>query len=266
MKSPAEVARLYVDAGSQKAQLPVGKMFLLAVFAGMFIAMGGFASTVASYGVVPVALGRMLSAMIFPIGLMMVLVGGAELFTGNSLMLMPVLQKRTTLVKMLLNWLIVFLGNFVGSVFIAWVVTTGSVRGESGLYGGALSQVMINTAASKVSLSFLDAILRGILCNFMVCMAVWVSFAADELAGKIAALYLPILLFVLCGFEHCVANMYFIPAGLFAALYSGTSVEGLNWLTFIVRNLLPVTLGNLIGGALITGFGYWLVYLQGHDE
>ncbi len=269
MNSPAEMARLYVDVGSQKAKLPVLKMFVLALFAGMFIALGGFGSTVASFLVPVPALGRILSALIFPIGLMMVLVGGAELFTGNSLIIMPVLQKRVSVWRMLLNWLVVFIGNFAGGVFIAWLVTSCCTSGNSPIYGGALAQNLIDTATSKVELTFMDAFVRGILCNFMVCMAVWVSLAASDLGGKIAALYLPIVLFVLCGFEHCVANMYFIPAGLFTCMRSGIPVlgtEGLSWLTFLYRNLLPVTLGNIVGGAAVTGFGYWYVYLQGNAE
>ncbi|MBP5174790.1 MAG: formate/nitrite transporter family protein [Treponema sp.] len=269
MNSPTEMARLYVDVGSQKAKLPVVKMFVLAIFAGMFIALGGFGSTVASFLVPVPALGRILGALIFPIGLMMVLVGGAELFTGNSLIIMPVLQKRVSVWRMLVNWIVVFLGNFVGGVLIAWLVTTSCTGGNSPIYGGALAQNLIDTATSKVNLSFVDAFVRGILCNFMVCMAVWVALAASDLGGKIAALYLPIVLFVLCGFEHCVANMYFIPAGLFTSMKSGLPVlgtEGLSWITFFTKNLLPVTLGNVVGGAVITGLGYWFVYLKGNAE
>lgn len=265
MNSPAEIARLYVDTGVQKSKLPIGKMFGLAIFAGMFIALGGFASTVASYGIPIAALGRILSALVFPIGLMMVLVGGAELFTGNSLMIMPVFQKRASLGRVLINWLIVYIGNFVGSLAIAWVAANFFATGDHALYNGALADTMIKTTVSKSTMGFLDAFVKGILCNFMVCMAVWVSMAASELAGKISALYLPIALFVLCGFEHCVANMYFLPAGLFVSLKTGAGL-GVSIVDMLLKNMLPVTLGNITGGAVITGFGYWWIYLRGHAE
>ena len=265
MNSPTEIARLYVDTGVQKSKLPIGKMFALAVFAGMFIALGGFASTVAAYGQWPQSLSKLLSALVFPIGLMMVLVGGAELFTGNSLMLMPVLQKRTSLGKVLVNWAVVYIGNFIGGILIALAVVYFVATGKNALYDGDLAKTMISTAVTKSSMSFLEAFIKGILCNFMVCMAVWVSMAASDLAGKIIALYLPVALFVLCGFEHCVANMYFIPAGFFASLATGTAIKT-TILSALINNLLPVTLGNIVGGSLITGFGYWWIYLKGHAE
>lgn len=263
MNSPAEIARLYVDSGTQKSMLPPSKMFVMGILAGMFIAMGGFASSVASYGISEPGLARLLSAAVFPVGLMLVLVAGAELFTGNNLMIMPVMQKRITVPAMLKNWGIVYCGNFIGSVFIAWIVTAST---GSALYDGALMQTMANTAHAKVDIGFVDAIMRGIMCNLMVCLAVWVSIAAADLAGKIMALYLPVFLFVLCGFEHCIANMYFIPAGIFAGWMGKMTPEGLNWLTFVYRNLIPVTIGNVIGGSVLTGGAYWFVYLQGHAE
>lgn len=270
MKSPSEIARSYVDAGSRKAILPLWKMFVLAIFAGMFIAFGAFASSVVSYGIVPAALGRLLGALVFPIGLMLVLVAGGELFTGNCLIIMPVLQHRSTVSGMLYNWGVVYAGNFIGSMLVALAVTKCMATGSSALYGGALVQTMISTATAKVNLSFIDAILRGILCNTLVCLAVWVSFVATDLSGKVMSLYLPIALFVLCGFEHSVANMYFIPVGLLSAAATGAASQaaeaGLTWLTFLYKNLLPVTIGNIIGGTGIVGIGYWFVYLQGHRE
>lgn len=266
MNSPAEIARLYVDAGVQKSRLPLCKMFALSIFAGMFIAMGGFGSTVVSYGVQPAAIGRILSAIVFPIGLMMVLVGGAELFTGNNLMLIPVLQKRTSIFKVLLNWIVVYIGNFIGSIFIAWAVAWFCITGDHSLYSGGLCEGVITTAYSKISLGFWDAFVKGILCNFMVCMAVWVSYAASDLAGKIGALYLPVALFVLCGFEHCIANMYFLPAGFFTMIRIGQPIDLQLILNALVKNMLPVTLGNIVGGSVLTGFGYWWIYLRGNAE
>ena len=266
MNSPAEIARLYVDSGTQKSMLPPWKMFVMGILAGMFIAMGGFGSSIASYGIQEPGLARLLSAVVFPVGLMLVLVAGAELFTGNNLMIMPVLQKRIKPSAMLRNWGIVYGGNFVGSVFVAWIVTASTASGSTALYDGALMQTMVRTALTKVNIGFGDAIMRGVMCNLMVCLAVWVSISATELAGKIMSLYLPIFLFVLCGFEHCIANMYFIPAGIFAGWMGKMPAEGLNLLTFIYRNLIPVTIGNVIGGSVLTGVAYWFVYLHGHAE
>ena len=263
MNSPVEVAWKYAEAGVGKTSMPIGRMFLLGIFAGAFIALGAFGSTVASCGVPTPAVGRVLSALVFPIGLMMVIVAGAELFTGNCLLVVPVLQHKTTFNGMIKNLIVVYLGNFVGSVLIALMVVYSH---SSSLYDGALAKAMVGTAVAKIHLTPLDALLKGILCNFMVCIAVWVSFAADDVAGKIAALYLPIFLFVLSGFEHCVANMYFIPAGIFASHEYGIAADGLTWLSFICDNLLPVTLGNIIGGSILAGMGYWLVYLRGKRD
>lgn len=266
MNSPAEIARLYEDAGTSKTKMPFLKMFVLAVLAGMFIALGAFGSAVVSYGVQPAAVSRLLSAVVFPIGLMLVLVAGAELFTGNCLIIIPVMQRRASVKGMLYNWIVVYLGNFAGSLVIAFVVSYTLAGGEHALYGGELLKAMVGTASAKTSLGFADAFFRGILCNFMVCLAVWVSFAATDLMGKIAALYLPVFLFVLCGFEHCVANMYFIPAGIIAAKISGADAQNLSVASFLVKNMIPVTLGNIVGGSGLVGLGYWFVYLQGNKE
>lgn len=263
MNSPVNIAWNYAEAGIGKTTMPIGRMFILGIFAGAFIAFGAFGSSVSGTGVQPAAVSRILSAMVFPIGLMMVLVAGAELFTGNCLLVVPLLQHKITFQAMLKNWIVVYIGNFVGSICVALLVVYSH---SPSLYDGALAKAIVATATAKVSLSPLDALLKGILCNFMVCIAVWVSFAATELAGKIIALYLPIFLFVLSGFEHCIANMYFIPAGLFVTYEYGIESSSLTWLSFICDNLLPVTLGNLIGGAFLAGIGYWLVYLRGkHD-
>ncbi len=266
MNSPAEIARLYVDTGVQKSKLPFGKMLALSIFAGMFIAMGGFGSTVVSHGVQTAGISRLLGALTFPIGLMMVLIGGAELFTGNNLMLIPILQRRANVGRVIFNWIVVYIGNFIGSMFIAWAVTSFCITGDHALYNGALVDTVISTAESKCTLGFMDAFIKGILCNFMVCMAVWVSMAASDIAGKIAALYLPVALFVLCGFEHCVANMYFLPAGFLTMLKTGQAVDLQMIIDALVKNMVPVTLGNLVGGGILTGFGYWWIYLRGNAE
>ena len=263
MKSPAEIAKIYSDVGAGKTRIPNSKLFLLAVMAGAFIAMGAFGSSVASCGVEPLAVSRFLSAAVFPIGLMMVLCAGAELFTGNCLILLSVLDKKTTIKGMLNNWLIVYLGNAVGGILIALLIVAS---GSMGLYNGALAEGAVKVATAKCTLPFTDALLKGILCNFMVCLAVWCAFGAKDLWSKIIGSFLPVFLFVLSGFEHCVANMYFVPAGIFASFRYGFPAQGLNWLNFIVFNLIPVTMGNIIGGALMIGALYWYVYMEGNTR
>lgn len=260
MNTPAEIARNYVTIGAAKTRLPLIKMLMLSIFAGFFIAFGALGSTIAACGVQPQALSRLLSAAIFPIGLMMVVVAGAELFTGNCLVLVPVLARRASVTGLLYNWIVVYIGNFIGAVLLALLAAYSHVFT---MYGEALAQASVSIAVSKLTLSFGDAFIRGILCNVMVCVAVWVSFAAKDIGGKITALYLPVALFVLCGFEHCVANMYFVPAGMFAAQVHGIDAPVLSWGAFLIDNLLPVTLGNIVGGSVMVGGGYWLAYLKG---
>lgn len=263
MNTPAEIANLYIMVGDGKTTRKSWVMFVLAVFAGIFIALGGLTSQIVSCGVVPVALGRFLSGLVFPIGLMMVIIAGGELFTGNCLIFISVLSKNTYMTAMLRSWFFVYLGNLVGGVIVSALVNFGHVLS---MYDGALAQLAVSTAKAKVSMPFIDAMIKGILCNFLVCIAVWVSFSTEEVPGKIVALYLPIVLFVICGFEHSVANMYFIPTGLIATHVYGLEAEGLTWLNFFWKNLLPVTIGNIIGGSILVGAGYWLVFLTQRDD
>jgi len=263
MNSPAAITNNYTDIAEAKTKLPVGKMFVLGIFAGAFIALGAVGSQIAAFGVQPEALGRMLSAAVFPIGLMLVLVAGAELFTGNCLIVVSVFEKRASFLGLLRNWFFVYIGNLIGGAAIAALAVYGHVFD---MYKYELAKVAVTTAVSKIELDFLDAFIKGILCNVLVCGAVWVSFAADELAGKVLALFLPVSLFVLCGFEHCVANMYFIPAGILSSIEYKIPVEGLDPISFLIafayKNLLPVTLGNIVGGSIVVGLGYWFVYYQ----
>lgn len=259
MYSPAEIAERYKKAGAKKTELPVAKMFVLALFAGIFIAFGAFGSQVAGAVIDSPSLGKFLSALVFPVGLMMVIMAGAELFTGNSLLVIPVLAKEATVKGMLKNWVVVYIGNLLGSIFVAALLTYSH---SYNLFDQAVATSVVNTAASKVALSFSDAFMRGILCNILVCISVWISFSAEDVAGKIIGLFLPIMLFVISGYEHCVANMYFIPAGILASGEYGIDANNLSWGTFFVNNLIPVTLGNLVGGACVVGMGYYFVYLS----
>ena len=196
---------------------------------------------------------------VFTVGLMMVVISGAELFTGNTMMCLAVMQKQTTLVKMLRNWAVVYIGNFLGAVLIAWMVSVTGLW-ESG--GQALGMMTVKIALGKVNLSFGAALISGILCNWLVCMAVWFATGADTVLGKLAACFFPIWLFATSGFEHSIANMYYITAGLLAKplygfFFSAEEMALLNWESFFLSNLLPVTIGNIIGGGLFVAIALW---------
>lgn len=260
MHPPSEILKICSTSACAKTRLPVGKMFVLALFAGFFIGLGAIGSTIAGCAVKPAAASRILSAAVFPIGLMMVLCAGAELFTGNSLITVPLLDRKCTVVATLRNWLVVFLGNFVGSLLLAAIIVYGHTYSMPAFGEGVLPTAAVATANAKCSLSFGDAFLRGVLCNFLVCIAVWIGYSAKDLAGKAAGVMLPIFMFVLCGFEHCVANMFFVPAGIMAAAEYGIDPGAATWTAFIVKNLIPVTLGNVVGGACLVAMGYHYAY------
>ena len=257
MNSPPEIANAYIEAGIKKVRIPLPKMFVLGIFAGMYIASGGICSLVCSYRLTG-GDSRFYSGLVFPIGLMLCLCAGAELFTGNCLLVIPLFCRKILISEMLISWLIVYLGNFLGGLIMALLIVYGHV---THLFDYGLAQVLVTNAISKTTLSFGDAFVKGILCNFLVCLSVWLSFGAKDLFSKIAALWTPILLFIACGFEHCVANMFFIPAGLFASYEYHLSRVKLNWGRYLYKNLIPVTLGNICGGAILVGLGYWYIYL-----
>ena len=257
MYSSSEIAKNYINVGIKKVNLPFIKMFILAIYAGMYIASGGICSEVCGYRMTG-GDGRFIRGLVFPIGLMLVLCAGAELFTGNCLLIIPLCCKKITIGKMLISWLIVYIGNFVGSIFMAFLVVYGHVVN---LFDNSLAQNMVNTAIMKTILSFGDAFVKGILCNFFVCLSVWLSFGAKDFFSKIAGLWTPILLFISCGFEHVIANMFYIPAGLFASYEYDLPRENLNWGRYFYKNIIPVTLGNICGGSILVGLGYWYIYL-----
>ncbi len=266
--TPAEIAENYVATGKAKVSTTVGKMIALAVLAGAFIALAGVGSTTVSVSIEQASLGKFLGACVFPAGLAMCLLAGSELFTGNCLLTIPLLQREIRFGGMLKNWLFVYIGNLIGALLIAAAVVYSRTPD---LFADGEAVSVISTAVTKTSLTFGGAFLKGILCNFLVCIAVWIAFAAKDVVGKILGLFFPIMLFVLCGFEHSVANMYFIGAGLFAktipeyadaATAAGVDLSGLTWGTFWTGNLIPVTLGNIVGGALCVGCVYWFVYLR----
>ena len=266
--SPAEVAKNYIAIGKDKVNKPIAKMLLLAIIAGVFIGIGGIASSTAGVSITTPSVAKLVAAVIFPGGLTMVLLAGSELFTGNNLLVIPLLEKEITAKGLLKNWIVVYVGNFIGSILIALAVVYSHTISA---FNNGLAVSVVSTAAAKCTLSFGDAFIRGILCNFLVCIAVWISFAAKDVAGKILGLFFPIVMFVVSGFEHCVANMYYISAGLFAkavpayaqaAVDAGIEISNITWGNLFFVNLLPVTLGNIIGGAVCVGCVYWFVYLK----
>lgn len=258
MLSVKDTTVKYSEAGISKATMPIIKMFVLAFMAGMFISFAGVASSVASSTIESPSVAKLVGALVFPSGLAMVVLNGSELFTGNNLMIMSVLDKRISVFAMLKNWIVVYIGNFAGSIFVTGLYTVGH---EYSLFHNAVAKSVVSTAVNKCNLNTTDAFIKGIFCNILVCVAVMMAMTAKDSAGKIAALFLPIMIFVVSGFEHSVANMSYISGGLFIDMKYGDlgiNTAGLTWYNFLVTNLFPVTLGNIVGG-LFTGVMYWFI-------
>ncbi len=265
---PPEIAHHTEEIGVKKANMPFERMFVLAFLAGAFIALGAiFATTIATgTGDMPFGVSKLLTGFVFCLGLILVVVAGAELFTGNNLIIIAWAARKIDTAHLLQNWFIVYVGNFVGSVATALIVVASK---QYTFDGGAVGQTALNIANGKVQLEFVQAIALGMMCNALVCLAVWLTFSARTTVDKIAAIIFPITAFVAAGFEHSVANMYFIPVALFIKATDPTYVESLGvdysaltWETFLVDNLLPVTIGNIIGGTLMVGAVYWFVYIR----
>jgi formate/nitrite transporter len=263
---PKDVARKAESVGVTKAQMPWPDVFALSVLAGAFIALGAiFATTVASGDGVPYGVTRLLAGLTFTLGLVLVVVAGAELFTGNNLIVMAWASRRVSTTRLLANWSVVWVGNFVGATATA-VLVYFSRQYE---FGG-VGQTALSIAAAKTSLGFGQAIALGMLCNALVCLAVWLTYGAHTTTDKVVAIVLPIAAFVAAGFEHSVANMYFISIGLLiksdesfvAGLDPAPDLTQLTWQSFFADNLLPVTIGNIVGGAVMVGAVYWFVYLR----
>jgi formate transporter len=263
---PPQMAQRAEEVGVLKAALPFGRLLLLAVLAGAFIALGGVFSTTAvagATGQLPYGVTRILGGVTFSLGLVLVIVGGAELFTGNNLIVMAWASGRVTTAGLLRNWCIVYLGNLVGALGTVLLVYAS---GQYLLGNGLVGLTALTIAESKCSLSFLQAVASGILCNALVCLALWLTFSARTTTDRILAI-------VACGFEHSVANMYFIPLGLLIKASAPESfwqlvelgpgsLPNLSWQAGLFKNLLPVTLGNILGGSFLVGSVYWFVYLR----
>ena len=267
---PQQVVSSNMAAGKVKTRLSLFRMILLGILAGMFIACGASASSVAMHAVSNVGLARFAAGAIFPVGLMMIIFVGGELFTGDCLMIMGCLQGRYTVLSMVKVLVVVFLSKFLGAALFAAMV---SVSSQYDYTGGLLGAFTIKVAMGKLGLSFGAAFISGILCNVFVCVAVLMSVAAKDISGKVWAIFFPIMAFVVSGYEHCVANMYYIPAGIFAAAneryvqvametygYTAQQLEALNWGNMCLANLLPVTLGNIVGGMVFVGLPLYLIH------
>lgn len=259
--SPKEIAQQIENIGVVKANLPFLSLVILGVLAGGFIAIGALASNlVTSDTELSFAVSRFLSGLVFSTGLILVILAGAELFTGNNLLVMAWISKRITGLALLRNLLLTFISNFVGAFGMA-VLVDYSRHGD--MAGGSVGANIIKTACFKVSLPFQDAFFKGILCNILVCLAVWIASGSRSVGGKIAAIIFPVSIFVAAGFEHSIANMYFISLGMISrGKYEGLHVQGMDQLNWqgLFYHLLPVTLGNLIGGGVLVGLVYFIVY------
>ncbi len=281
---PAEMAVRAEKIGVSKAQMSLFTLFALGVLAGIFIALGAiFATTVtaptmsanpaggaplATY--LPFGISKLLGGFTFCLGLILVVVAGAELFTGNNLIIMAWANRRISTVSVLRNWGVVYVGNFVGAILTV-IVTL--LSGQYTFGQGAVGLNALNIAQAKVGYGFIQAVFLGSLCNMLVCLAVWLVFSARTTTDKILSILFPIAAFVAAGFEHSIANMYFIPMGLGIKQFAGAAFwnsigatpadyAALTWGSFLLRNLLPVTIGNIIGGAVGVGVVYYVIYLR----
>lgn len=269
---PAEIAKKAEAVGAAKVRMDTTTLFVLALLGGAFIAFGAIFSTTVlagSSGALPYGVARLLAGSVFCLGLILVVVGGAELFTGNALMVMAVAAREVSLTQLLRAWLIVYLGNLAGAVGTAVMVylSNHAMGGK-----GAIAATALRIANDKCSLPFEQAFFLGVLCNVLVCLAVWLAMGAHSTTDKIMAVFFPIAAFVAAGFEHSVANMYFIPLGMllkwgmndagWAMLnLAAADLPALGWGGF-VANLIPVTLGNIVGGGVLVGGVYWFIYLR----
>ncbi|AWI06275.1 formate/nitrite transporter family protein [Clostridium drakei] len=263
MLKPGELCDASIGSGCGKAKLTALQQLILGILAGAFIAVGGVVSSVVSHSITNVGVSKFVGGAVFPVGLILVVICGAELFTGNCLMVVPLADGKINIKEMLKNWVVVYIGNFIGSVLIAFLVFQAGVFT---LNSGKLGGVVIKVASTKGNLSFGTAFASAIMCNFLVCLAVWGASAAKDVVSKVIIIWFPIMTFVTCGFEHCVANMYFLTAGIFAksnpafVKASGISPDKMIDVPHMIQNLIPATLGNIVGGSILVGLAYYLAY------
>lgn len=267
--TPAETIELNMKACENKTVLPLGKMILLGIMAGVYIALGGATSSTAAHAIENVGLARTIAGVIFPVGLMLIVFLGGELFTGNCLIAMDVYAKRTTWKKMMYNLVVVYFSNLAGALIVDILLV---FSGNLNYSGGLLGAYAIKVSLGKIAVNPVQAVTSGILCNILVCLAVLMATCAKDIVGKVWAIFFPICAFVVGGFEHCVANMFYIPTGIMAAMNPdyvnaameayGITAEQLSQLTVLgsLQNFVPVTIGNILGGMIFTGLPLYLIY------
>ena len=267
-----EALEVYKNGSVSKASLPFGQLTVKSILAGLLIGMGAAASSVAAHSIPNVGLARLAAAVVFPVGLMMVIILGAELFTGDCLMVLALPEKKISMKQYIHTLAVVFLGNWIGATFLSIMIY---FSGQLNYSDGMLGAYTIKVALGKVSLSAPTAVVSGILCNILVCAAVLMAICAKDIAGKLLVSFFVIMLFVTAGFEHCVANMYYITAGMLAKsnpAYAMAAMQQyglteadlamLNIKTFVIDNLVPVTIGNIIGGAVLLGLSLYYMNMN----
>lgn len=268
--SPDKILPRAFEVYTKKARIKTKKLLILSFFAGVFIALAAQGSSFAAANLLAnkdtLGLGKLVQGLTFTPGLIFVILAGAELFTGNCLMITAFLDKKVRLKEMLKSWILVYLGNFIGCIFVAFLL---SISGQWLLGDGLVGIRTILIAKSKIDLSFGQAFVLGILANFLVCLGVWMSLGAKSYGSKALAAFFPVAVFVLSCFEHSIANMYYIPAGILAKIIpdlaaktglDAAALVSINIPNMLVKNLIPVTLGNIIGGAILVGLLYFLAY------
>jgi formate transporter len=266
---PPEMARRAEYLGVRKAEAKILPLFSLAGLAGAFIALGAIFATIVATGAsqsIPFGVTKMLVGFVFCLGLVLVVVGGAELFTGNNLIVMAWAGGKVSTRSLLRNWIVAYIGNFVGALGTAMMVILSK---QYTFAGGSVGETAITIANGKLQFGFIQAVVLGVLCNALVCLAVWMTFSARSTIDKIAAIIFPIAAFVAAGFEHSIANMYFIPVGILIKSFDpmfvasiGVDASALTWSAFFIKNLLPVTIGNIIGGSVLVAAIYWAIFLK----
>lgn len=265
MLTTAEVCEETINIGVKKgAKTHLGQTLIAGILAGAFIAFGGFGASMASHSIENPGVAKLVAGAIFPVGLMIIIICGGELFTGNTLLILAAVEKRISIIQLLRNWVIVYFGNFIGALIVAFLIfNSGLLTTNAGKLGG----YAIKVASYKGGLSFAKAFSSGILCNFIVCLAVWGTYTTKDVTGKILIIWFPIMTFVVSGFEHSVANMYYFSIGILSRLdksfvEASHVLDKINYVDVFhaANNLLPVTLGNIVGGSVFVGLAYWAGY------
>ena len=268
--SPDEILEKAIGVYTKKSKMGIKKLMVLSFLAGIFIALAAAGSSLASSNLLAdkdsFGLGKLIQGLTFTPGLIFVILAGGELFTGNCLMVFPLFEKKIKFSDLIKSWVLVYLGNFLGAVFVAYLL---SKSGQFNLADGLIGERTILIAKAKLELSFEEGLILGIFANFMVCLGVWIALGGKSHMSKAIGAFFPVMLFVLSGFEHSVANMYYISAGIFAKNIpafvektglSGQELSNLNFTNMLTKNLFPVTIGNIIGGAILVGLLYFIAY------